>query len=124
MLSPRHAGERAAPGQRSLASSSGGASGRRPSVPSACGPWRCLPASPCSRWRWVVRPRLMARRPGKLGGGWTPVARKKVAELFVETLAMAGVKRVYGVAGDSLNGITDAIRPRDDIQWCHVRHEE
>ena len=52
------------------------------------------------------------------------MARKKVAELFVETLAMAGVKRVYGVAGDSLNGITDAIRPRDDIQWCHVRHEE
>jgi len=41
------------------------------------------------------------------------MARKKVAELLVDTLALAGVKRIYGVAGDSLNGITDAIRPRD-----------
>ena len=47
-----------------------------------------------------------------------------VAELFVETLALAGVKRVYGVAGDSLNGITDSIRTRDDIRWVSVRHEE
>src|SRR5574338_320544 len=47
-----------------------------------------------------------------------------VAELFVETLALAGVKRVYGVAGDSLNGITDSIRKRDDIRWVSVRHEE
>ena len=34
----------------------------------------------------------------------------KVSEVFIETLAEAGVKRVYGVTGDSLNGITDAIR--------------
>lgn len=47
-----------------------------------------------------------------------------VAELLVETLALAGVKRVYGVAGDSLNGITDSIRKRDDIRWVSVRHEE
>jgi pyruvate dehydrogenase (quinone) len=50
--------------------------------------------------------------------------KKTVAELFVETLALAGVKRVCGVAGDSLNGITDAIRRRDDIRWVPVRHEE
>jgi pyruvate dehydrogenase (quinone) len=50
--------------------------------------------------------------------------KKTVAELFVETLALAGVERVYGVAGDSLNGITDAIRRRDDIRWVPVRHEE
>ena len=50
--------------------------------------------------------------------------KKTVAELFVETLALAGVKRVYGVAGDSLNGITDTIRRRDDIRWVPVRHEE
>jgi pyruvate dehydrogenase (quinone) len=50
--------------------------------------------------------------------------KNTVAELFVETLALAGVKRVYGVAGDSLNGITEAIRRRDDIQWVPVRHEE
>src|SRR6202023_1416972 len=48
----------------------------------------------------------------------------KVSEVFIETLAEAGVKRVYGVAGDSLNGITDAIFSRDDIAWIHVRHEE
>lgn len=47
-----------------------------------------------------------------------------VAGLLVETLALAGVKRIYGVAGDSLNGITDSIRKRDDIRWVSVRHEE
>src|SRR5580692_9410916 len=48
----------------------------------------------------------------------------KVAEVFIETLVKAGVKRVYGVAGDSLNGLTDTIRKSKDIQWVHVRHEE
>lgn len=52
------------------------------------------------------------------------MAKKTVAELFVDRLAVVGVKRVYGVAGDSLNGITDAIRQRGDIQWVPVRHEE
>src|SRR5262249_56706090 len=36
----------------------------------------------------------------------------------------AGVERVYGLAGDSLNALTDAIRRRERIQWVHVRHEE
>jgi pyruvate dehydrogenase (quinone) len=49
---------------------------------------------------------------------------KNIAELFVETVVLAGVKRIYGVPGDSLNGITDAIRKRGDIQWAHMRHEE
>lgn len=49
---------------------------------------------------------------------------KKVAELFVEVLAAAGVKRIYGVAGDSLNGITDSVRSRNGIEWIGVRHEE
>jgi pyruvate dehydrogenase (quinone) len=49
---------------------------------------------------------------------------KKVAEVFIETLVKAGVKRVYGVAGDSLNGLTDTIRKSNDIEWMHVRHEE
>src|SRR6185503_17420249 len=39
-------------------------------------------------------------------------------------LAQAGVKNIYGVSGDSLNGITDTIRTRNDLQWVHVRHEE
>lgn len=42
----------------------------------------------------------------------------------MESLAEAGVRRIYGVAGDSLNGITDSIRRREDIAWLHVRHEE
>src|SRR5258705_1293764 len=49
---------------------------------------------------------------------------KNVAELLVETIAQAGVKNIYGVSGDSLNGITDTIRTRGDLQWVHVRHEE
>ncbi|MEO5956287.1 MAG: ubiquinone-dependent pyruvate dehydrogenase [Nitrospiraceae bacterium] len=52
------------------------------------------------------------------------MSKKTVAALIVETLALAGVKRMYGVAGDSLNGITDSIRKRDDIRWVSVRHEE
>src|ERR1700678_4795058 len=48
----------------------------------------------------------------------------KVSEVFVATLAEAGVKRVYGVTGDSLNGLTDAIRRNKNIEWMHVRHEE
>ena len=47
-----------------------------------------------------------------------------VADQFVATLAAAGVKRVYGIAGDSLNAITDSIRRTKDIDWVHVRHEE
>jgi len=47
-----------------------------------------------------------------------------VAELLVETLARRGVERVFGLSGDSLNGITDAIRAQAKIRWVHVRHEE
>src|SRR5260221_4952660 len=47
-----------------------------------------------------------------------------VSESLVATLAAAGVKRVYGIVGDSLNGITDAMRRHKTIQWIHVRHEE
>lgn len=50
---------------------------------------------------------------------------KKVADVIVDSLIASGVKRVYGLSGDSLNGITDAIMQRDkDISWIHVRHEE
>jgi pyruvate dehydrogenase (quinone) len=47
-----------------------------------------------------------------------------VADQFAESLALAGVKRIYGIVGDSLNGITDAIRRQGKIEWLHVRHEE
>ncbi len=49
---------------------------------------------------------------------------KRVADLLVDVLVEAGVQRVYGVSGDSLNGITDSIRTRKQMQWVHVRHEE
>ena len=49
---------------------------------------------------------------------------KRVADLLVDVLVDAGVQRVYGVSGDSLNGITDSIRTREQIQWVHTRHEE
>src|SRR5271170_6207202 len=48
---------------------------------------------------------------------------KTVAEVIVETLQAAGVKHCWGVPGDTLNFVTDAIR-RSEIQWVHVRHEE
>jgi pyruvate dehydrogenase (quinone) len=47
-----------------------------------------------------------------------------VAEQFAEMLAATGVKRIYGIVGDSLNGLTDAIRKQGKIEWLHVRHEE
>jgi pyruvate dehydrogenase (quinone) len=52
------------------------------------------------------------------------MAKKKVADVLVETLAEAGVERIYGISGDSLNGITDAIRVHERLQWVHTRHEE
>jgi thiamine pyrophosphate-dependent acetolactate synthase large subunit-like protein len=49
---------------------------------------------------------------------------KTVADQFAEVLATAGVKRIYGVVGDSLNGLTDVLRRQGKIEWVHVRHEE
>jgi pyruvate dehydrogenase (quinone) len=49
---------------------------------------------------------------------------KTVGQVLVDTLVAAGVQRVYGLPGDSLNAITDAIRRTDGIVWGHVRHEE
>jgi pyruvate dehydrogenase (quinone) len=49
---------------------------------------------------------------------------KRIADLIVEVIANAGVERVYGLSGDSLNGITDAIRRQQQVRWIHMRHEE
>src|SRR6266704_1163411 len=49
---------------------------------------------------------------------------KTIADLLVDTLVAQGVERIYGVAGDSLNGITDSIRRHERMRWVHVRHEE
>jgi pyruvate dehydrogenase (quinone) len=47
-----------------------------------------------------------------------------IADFIAECLRTVGVKRVYGVVGDSLNGFTDALRRIGDINWVHMRHEE
>lgn len=49
---------------------------------------------------------------------------RTAAAYLAETLQKAGVKRIYGVVGDSLNGLTDALRKMDSIEWVHMRHEE
>ncbi len=51
------------------------------------------------------------------------MAKKRVADIIVEVLQEAGVQRCYGIVGDTLNHITDAIR-RSPMDWIHVRHEE
>src|SRR5436309_13819524 len=56
--------------------------------------------------------------------GETTVMPKTVAEALVSTLAERGVRRVYGIVGDSLNPVTDAIRRSGTVDWIHVRHEE
>ena len=49
---------------------------------------------------------------------------RTIADLMAETLRAAGVMRIYGVAGDSLNGFTDSLRRMKEIDWVHMRHEE
>ncbi|WP_418959749.1 pyruvate dehydrogenase [Streptomyces tritici] len=52
------------------------------------------------------------------------MARQNVAEQFVDILVRAGVQRLYGVVGDSLNPVVDAVRRHRGIDWVQVRHEE
>ncbi len=47
-----------------------------------------------------------------------------VAEVLVQTLSLSGIRRIYGLPGDSLNGVTNSIRKHPELQWIHVRHEE
>jgi pyruvate dehydrogenase (quinone) len=47
-----------------------------------------------------------------------------IADLLAKTLADAGVERIWGVTGDSLNGLSDSLRRLGRIDWMHVRHEE
>ena len=47
-----------------------------------------------------------------------------VSDRLIETLSAAGVERIYGLVGDSLNGITDALRRHGRMRWVGVRHEE
>ena len=52
------------------------------------------------------------------------MSSSNIAEFIVQALRQSGVKRVYGIAGDSLNMLTEALRKEPEIDWVHVRHEE
>ena len=52
------------------------------------------------------------------------MTKSNVADLIIDTLTQAGVRRIFGLVGDSLNGLTEALRRQDVIEWVHVRHEE
>ncbi len=52
------------------------------------------------------------------------MSKSTIADLLVAAIKQAGVKRIYGLAGDSLNALTESIRKDKDIDWVHVRHEE
>ena len=49
---------------------------------------------------------------------------RTTADYLAEVLQQAGVKRIYGVVGDSLNGFSDSLRRMKSIEWVHMRHEE
>jgi pyruvate dehydrogenase (quinone) len=57
-------------------------------------------------------------------GPLSSAPRRTLADIVVATLKASGVRRIYGLPGDSLNGLTDALRRDGDITWQHVRHEE
>src|SRR6201990_3517084 len=50
--------------------------------------------------------------------------RGTIADQMVEVLKASGVRRIYGLPCDSLNGLTDALRRDGEVAWRHVRHEE
>ncbi|TDC69635.1 pyruvate dehydrogenase [Streptomyces hainanensis] len=52
------------------------------------------------------------------------MAKQTVAEQYVDILVRSGVRRLYGVVGDSLNPVVDAVRRTSSIEWIQVRHEE
>src|SRR5712692_5768679 len=83
------------------------------------GHWRA--GRSCAFPRWSTR---AGSSNGSRKGVPRAMSKKNVADVLVDTLAARGVERIYGVAGDSLNGITDAIRRQEHMRWAHVRHEE
>ena len=50
--------------------------------------------------------------------------QKTVSDQVVEMLAAAGVRRIYGMAGDALHPLMEALQRDSRIRWVHVRHEE
>ncbi|KPW63255.1 hypothetical protein ALO81_04433, partial [Pseudomonas cannabina] len=46
-----------------------------------------------------------------------PLMSKTIADHLAQTLAAAGVSHIWGVSGDSLNGLTDSLERTDSIRW-------
>jgi hypothetical protein len=66
--------------------------------------------------------RLLLPTASRHQSGEGEESMQTVADQFAEMLVAAGVKRIYEIVGDSLNGLTDAIRRQGKIEWVHVRH--
>jgi pyruvate dehydrogenase (quinone) len=79
------------------------------------------PFSPKERYCRSEQVELVASIDNRTEGAFMT---KKVADQIAETLAAVGVERIYGVVGDSLNGITDSLRRQEKIGWVHMRNEE
>src|SRR5262249_45822992 len=78
---------------------------------------------PCCTWKTFERRRGV---PGPCVGrakGKRAMAQRG-ADQFADILVAGGVKSIYRIFGDSLNGLTDALRGQGKIEWIHVRHEE
>ena len=52
------------------------------------------------------------------------MAKKRISDVLIEVLANAGIERIYGITGDSLNSVNDSLRRNGKIAFEHVRHEE
>jgi pyruvate dehydrogenase (quinone) len=65
---------------------------------------------------------MAGRQPMKTIGN--AMTKKRVADVLDDTVIAVDVKPVYELVGDSLNGVIESIRPRKDLQWVPVRHEE
>src|SRR5208283_4124720 len=88
-------------------------------------------AGPCSGSRVFLQQLLRANSCARRGAIRARFPRsmemtmaRTAAAYMADTLLKAGVRRIYGVVGDSLNGFTDALREMKSIDWIHVRHEE
>src|SRR5579859_4107932 len=108
----------------------------RPSARGKNGANACKEPTEKTRIGLPGRAPSLRRRAPKMSPGCRPmrlpakstsenaIMPETVADQFATTLAAAGVKRIYGVVGDSLNGLTDSLRRQGKIEWIHVRHEE
>src|SRR5699024_10416394 len=84
------------------------------------------PGTLSPHWSSVVMQDHRGRRPAhaaRHNEEETPTMAT-ASDYIVDTLFASGVRRIHGIAGDSLNGLTEALRDRPELEWIQVRHEE